>query len=469
MLASQRLAQAISQLPLPAPRPPQGTLLLNLVRDNLQAYLDLLDRKGRHLPFFVLRDLNAFLRCGDPTFGHAAFICLDCSYHHQVPFTCKRRGWCPWCLARRMKDRGAFVTHQVVGDTPVRPWILSLPPPIRYVAAYLSPALVSALLTIFLAAVFRYLRRKAKALLRLPSVDLAFPGAVTALHRGSANLTPNLHFHAIVTDGVFVLDPRDGSLSFRQLPPPTDHDVADVASRVCRQTRRLLLRHNAWRDLSPPTQGLPLHGHVSLGPPHQHRDVRLIGAAAKTGCGQQATHDDAYSFDVYAGQTAANPDRLRRLAEYNLSPPLDPDDLTLLPDGQVRLTFKRPRHDGTGHVVLHPLELLDKLVALTPRPRANTIRFHGIYAANARFRDQAVPQPTAPPTPCPAGGQNTPEDRHAWGRMLSALHTVDVLRCPRCSATLLLISLQGDRLHYTRLSGAPPDTPSPTARPPLIA
>lgn len=52
-------------------------------------------------------------------------------------------------------------------------------------------------------------------------------------------------------------------------------------------------------------------------------------------------------------------------------------------DGQVVLTLKTPYRDGTTHIVMSPLEFMQRLAALVPRPRLNLIRFHGVLAPNA--------------------------------------------------------------------------------------
>ena len=49
-----------------------------------------------------------------------------------------------------------------------------------------------------------------------------------------------------------------------------------------------------------------------------------------------------------------------------------------------------PWRDGTSHVALQPLELLEKLAALTPRPYVNLIVYHGVLAPNANWRGEVV-------------------------------------------------------------------------------
>ena len=65
------------------------------------------------------------------------------------------------------------------------------------------------------------------------------------------------------------------------------------------------------------------------------------------------------------------------------------------------LTFrlKTPWSDGTTHLVLSPLELIEKLAALVPPPRLNRVRYHGILAPNAAGRRLVVPVWSVSPTP----------------------------------------------------------------------
>ena len=48
--------------------------------------------------------------------------------------------------------------------------------------------------------------------------------------------------------------------------------------------------------------------------------------------------------------------------------------------GDVVLQLRSLYHDGTTHVVMSPLEFMQRRVALVPRPRLHLIRFHGVLA-----------------------------------------------------------------------------------------
>ena len=62
----------------------------------------------------------------------------------------------------------------------------------------------------------------------------------------------------------------------------------------------------------------------------------------------------------------------------------------MAPDESVLLRLKTPWHDGTSHIALQPLELLEKLAALIPRPYVNLIVYHGVLAPNAKWRREVV-------------------------------------------------------------------------------
>jgi len=55
------------------------------------------------------------------------------------------------------------------------------------------------------------------------------------------------------------------------------------------------------------------------------------------------------------------------------------------------LQLKSPYKDGTAHIVMEPLEFMERLAALVPRPRLHLIRFHGVLAPNAKLRSKIVP------------------------------------------------------------------------------
>ncbi|MBW2380647.1 MAG: transposase, partial [Deltaproteobacteria bacterium] len=97
-------------------------------------------------------------------------------------------------------------------------------------------------------------------------------------------------------------------------------------------------------------------------------------------------------FDLHANTSvrAKNRPKLERLCRYLLRPPVAEDRLSFAPDGSVLLRLKTPWRDGTSHIALQPMELLEKLAALIPRPYVNLIVYHGVLAPNAKWRGEVV-------------------------------------------------------------------------------
>ena len=110
------------------------------------------------------------------------------------------------------------------------------------------------------------------------------------------------------------------------------------------------------------------------------------------------------------------------------------------------LKLKTPWRDGTTHMVMSPLEFMQRLAALVPRPKLHLIRFHGVLAPNAKLRAQVVPQEPAPPaqaTPpaeCQANCAHHRPVRLSWARLLKRVFEIDMEHCPNCGGELRIIA-----------------------------
>ena len=114
----------------------------------------------------------------------------------------------------------------------------------------------------------------------------------------------------------------------------------------------------------------------------------------------------------------------------------------------MRLTFrlKTPWSDGTTHLLLSPLGLIEKLAVLVPPRRLNLVRYHGILAPNARYRSQVVPDSPAPAvsTAPDASAPSIYPHRFTWAALLARVFAVDVTVCPACGGPLRLIAVLSD-------------------------
>ena len=63
-----------------------------------------------------------------------------------------------------------------------------------------------------------------------------------------------------------------------------------------------------------------------------------------------------------------------------------------MPDGRVAYSLKKTWRDGSPHVVMEPQVLIERLLALVPRPRRHLVTCHGVLAPGASLRDWIVPR-----------------------------------------------------------------------------
>jgi hypothetical protein len=296
-------------------------------------------------------------------------------------------------------------------------------------------------------------------------------------------------------------DDGSGALRFHPATAPTDEEMDRVLATIDRRIRRLLARRGVaiddndgdadpWMGEAPVLAGLAgasVQGRVALGP-RAGRGVRRGGASAELLALASSTlgpcHARRNGFDLHAGVVVPGNDRARleRVCRYALRPPVAYDRIHLTGDGQVLLELRHRWADGTTHLVFDPIELLERLAALTPRPRINLVLYYGVLGARAAWR----PRLGAPDAPAGArdvaGQDNNAEPRAAsktperpgpnrlWAELMQRSFGFDVLVCPRCGGRLRLIALIEEARVIHRILGhlgLPTEVPAPCpARPP---
>ena len=93
---------------------------------------------------------------------------------------------------------------------------------------------------------------------------------------------------------------------------------------------------------------------------------------------------------------------------------------------------------------MSPLEFMQRLAALVPRPRLHLIRFHGVLAPTAKLRALVVPQepeaPEAKPAECEANCAHHRPVRLNWAKLLKRVFDLDPEHCPNCGGKLKIIA-----------------------------
>ena len=69
-------------------------------------------------------EFDVCLECRILAHGFLRLRCGDCGHDKRVAFSCKRRGFCPSCSARRMAQTAGHRADPLIPQVPVRQWVL---------------------------------------------------------------------------------------------------------------------------------------------------------------------------------------------------------------------------------------------------------------------------------------------------------------------------------------------------------
>ena len=97
---------------------PEQTTLDRLVQQHAATFFaQAEDAAGADLPPFFKDEFEAFLECGILAHGLLRLRCGGCGHDKLVAFSCKRRGFCPSCGARRVAQTAAeLIDHVNAGN-----------------------------------------------------------------------------------------------------------------------------------------------------------------------------------------------------------------------------------------------------------------------------------------------------------------------------------------------------------------
>ncbi len=291
------------------------------------------------------------------------------------------------------------------------------------------------------------------------------------MQRFGGGLNLNVHVHTLALNGVFVRSAA-GPLECHSALPPSDAEVGQVLAMIRRRVDRLLRR----RSLDPGEDGggpedrlaeaapalasivgASVQGRAALGT-RAGAQVRRLGEEPRQGGrvtgGPRHAHLEGFDLHADVWVPANNRARLEQLCRYVLRPPLAEDRLRLLADGCVRVTLKRAWRDGTTYLLFEPVEFLEKVAALTPRPEINLALYPGCWPRTRAGGPASSPTAGSTVTRRRIGtnqrraGAGTPGRGPAplldVGRADAPGFGLEVLRCPRCAGRMQLMATIDD-------------------------
>jgi hypothetical protein len=317
-------------------------------------------------------------------------------------------------------------------------------------------------------AIARLYQKKTKVELGL--TEKMKSGAVTFIQRYGSSLNLNIHFHILVVEGVWKdSDAKELALSpaakakLQSLLPPTDCDIHDMLCQLRKRITRLLEKHGHKRpsidggefsanedpgffgdtSIVDELQSASTKSRLATGPNRGSR-VRKFGQLSNTPFkvevkGPRCFALEGFSLHANTFCEANEGYKLQRLIEYVARPPFANERLSLKPSGDVMLKLKRAFSDGTTHIVFSPLEFIEKLAALVPKPRVHLIRYAGAFARHAKIRPHVVGKAGAglseSAEAVPPNKDRMPsESSKSWARLLKNVFGIDVASCHLCGS-----------------------------------
>jgi hypothetical protein len=355
----------------------------------------------------------------------------------------------------------------VLPKVPFRQWTLAFPRALKLPLA-MDPALMSAALRALVSAIFALQRRRARAL----GIEQPKPGAVAFLQSFTADLRVHPHFHVLVPDGVFHGERHD----FAAQPPPDDDEVERLLRKVAKRVWKLA------RARYP--DGLPYaeDAHAALSAASAQTRLPLGDEEPQRVPRRRCAFLEGFSLHADTWVHQNDRDSLEKLCRYGARGPLALERLSRREDGKLEYRLKKPLHSGATTLVMTPVQLLKRLVAVMVKPKVHLTRFFGVLAPNSRARSHVVPQPPQPVTqpprppatpdamPPPSSNAPPPPPRLDWAGLLRRTWGFDVFDCP-CGKRRRVIALITSPEVARRILGLPshPRPSQPPTGPPQLA
>jgi putative transposase len=214
----------------------------------------------------------------------------------------------------------------------------------------------------------------------------------------------NIHLHCLVLDGVY--HTPEGLPVFHTLRAPTAEELKSLLARIIKRLMKFLTRKGYLIEEQGMSYLADTDADLALGPLRAAACTYRIAFGARAGQKVLSLQTlptelpltpvgcvSAQGFSLHAEvcRPADQRKKLEHLCRYITRPAIANERLTRNRAGDVVLQLKSPYHDGTTHIVMSPLELMQRPAALVPRPRLHLIRFHGVLAPHAKLRPEIIP------------------------------------------------------------------------------
>jgi len=158
------------------------------------------------------------------------------------------------------------------------------------------------------------------------------------------------------------------------------------------------------------------------------------------------------------------------MIQYMARGPIANERIEITSIGNVKWRLKTQFSDGTTHLLLSPLEFLEKLSVLIPPPKSHLIRWGGCFASHSPYRKRLVLRAEAKKGfDFDNANDGNKTKNHSWSRALARAFKIDVLKCEVCGGSLVPLVILRDSAQMTRyLEHVGLDSRPPARAPPRI-
>ena len=358
----------------------------------------------------VLKTLDEYLNCGILAHGAARVYCDGCKHSLLIAFSCKRRGVCPSCGAKRAVKFAEHIYSEVLEDVPHRHTVFTIPKRLRVFFKYDRK-----LNTILFLAAW-------SALSQLLGTDERELGAIFTVQTAGEALNYHPHLHGLLADGYW----REGIFT----------RFAEI-------------------DLEALTQAF---GERVLAQLHK-RELLTDDVVA------QILSQDHTGFGVWMGDPLHDKESEQFVARYIERAPLSLEKL-FIQDNSVAYGTK----DGTAHE-FDALEFLAELSCHIPKTYESITRYYGRYSSRRRGeRAKLAARSTKETESEPESDYRNEFRKSAWAACIKRIYEIDPLECPKCQSQMRIVAFIQDEHSIKDIMRAEglPDFRAPPAIPKFI-
>jgi hypothetical protein len=374
------------------PRHPERTVLYRVLFHYFDRFLTeyehRFEKEYGFLRPIIKEVVERYLDCGNPHCGFARIRCPDCHTEHLLMFSCRTRGFCPSCHAKRLEEWGEWMRETLLLDVPHRQVVFTIPRMLR-IFFKSNRRLLGPLCRSALRSLIRYFAAVTGSEL--------MPGVIAAIQTFGARINFHPHLHFLVTEGGV-----DKAGEFHKVSRIDDSRLAELFARE--------------------VLGFLVHQEL-LSPEWAER----LLSWRHTG------------FNVHSRVRAKTEKEAERVGKYMIRPLLSLERLSLDErSGQVGYRYGKEAQVER----LDYLEFIARVTSHIPDKGQVTVRYYGLYANAHRGKvKKASRVPVSlglveeEPRPIPSQG---------WAEMIRKVYEVDPLVCPQCGGKMKVIAFLTD-------------------------